>query len=105
MLAEHFEGLSSLKEIVKELEYSGEHTHYMPTTLPSAANLRPVSINPTSQPIKVRATAETAATTHDTTQLISNAIKLNGALKGTLSNNFDGNRTKTQTFMNVFNLF
>jgi hypothetical protein len=47
VLAEQFEGLPSLKEVAKELEYSGERTHYMPTTLPSAAKLRPVSINST----------------------------------------------------------
>ena len=104
-LAEQFEGLPSLKEVAEELEYSGERAHYMPTTLPSAAKLRPVSINPTSRPIKVRATTETAATTHDATQLISNAMKLDGALKGTLPDNFDGDRTKTQTFMNAFDLF
>ena len=105
MLAEHFEGLPSLKKVTKELEYSGEHIHYMPTMLPSAARLRPVSINPTFWPIKVCTTTETATTTHDATQLISNAIKLNGALKGTLSDNFDGNCTKIQTFMNAFDLF
>jgi Retrotransposon gag protein len=53
----------------------------------------------------VRATTETAATTYNATQLIFNAIKLDGALKSTLSDNFDGDRTKTQTFMNTFNLF
>jgi hypothetical protein len=48
VLAEQFEGLPLLKEVAKELEYSGEHTHYMPTTLPLAAKLRPMLINPTS---------------------------------------------------------
>jgi hypothetical protein len=47
-LAEQFKGLPSLKEVAEELEYSGERAHYMPTTLPSATKLRPVSINPTS---------------------------------------------------------
>jgi hypothetical protein len=104
-LAEQFEGLPSLAEVAEELEPGGEHSHYMPTTLPSAAKLRPVSINPTLRPIKARATTETAATTHDATQLISNALKLDGALKGTLPDQFDGDRTKTQTFMNAFDLF
>ena len=53
----------------------------------------------------MRATTETAATTHDATQLISNALKLDGALKGTLPDQFDGDRTKTHTFMNAFDLF
>ena len=104
-LAEHFEELSSLAEVAEELEYGSERSHYMPTTLPSAAKLRPVSINPTPQSIKVCATTETATTTHDATQLISNALKLDGALKGTLPDSFDGNRTKTHTFMNAFDLF
>jgi hypothetical protein len=42
-----------------------------------------------------------AATTHNATQLIFNAIKLDGALKGILPDNFDGDHTKTQTLMNV----
>jgi Retrotransposon gag protein len=103
--AENFEGLPVLAEVAEELEYSGERAHYMPTTLPSAAKLRPVFINPTPRPIKARAITETAATTHDATQLISNALKLDGALKGTLPDTFDGDRTKTHTFMNAFDLF
>ena len=105
VLVKQFKGLPSLKKVAKELKYSREHIHYMPTTLSSAAKLRPVSINPTFRLIKVCATTETVATIHDAIQLISNAIKLNGALKGTLPNNFNDNHTKTQTFINAFDLF
>jgi hypothetical protein len=73
--------------------------------LSSATKLRPVSINPTFQSIKVYATTETAATIRNAMQLIFNTIKLDETLKRTLSNNFDGDYTKTQTFMNAFDLF
>jgi hypothetical protein len=41
----------------------------------------------------------------DTTKLITNAIKLNGSLKGKVSEAFDGDHTKTQKFLNMFSLF
>jgi hypothetical protein len=48
---------------------------------------------------------ETIAVTMDTTKLITNAIKLDGSLKGKVSEAFDGDCTKTQKFLNMFSLF
>jgi hypothetical protein len=48
---------------------------------------------------------ETIAATMDTTKVITNAIKLDGSLKGKVPEAFDGDHTKTQKFLNMFSLF
>jgi hypothetical protein len=48
---------------------------------------------------------ETIAATMDTTKLITNAIKIDGSLKGKVPDAFDGDQTKTQKFLNAFSLF
>jgi hypothetical protein len=110
-LAEQFEDNPVFGDIAEAIEPSQDRGHYLPTTLPSATGLRPVTINPkmTSNPIKVRSTtvghSEAAAATHETTKLITNAIKMDGQLKGRVPEPFDGDRSKTQTFMNAFDLY
>ena len=41
----------------------------------------------------------------DVAKLISNSIKVDGQFKGRVLDTFDGDRTKTQKFMNSFDLF
>ena len=63
-----------------------------------------VGINP--RPVKAHATREeTLAATTNTTKLITNAIKLDGSLKGKVPEAFNGDQTKTQKFLNQFSLF
>jgi hypothetical protein len=104
-LAEAFLQPTLLADIAEEIDHSQPREHYMPLSLPSAASLRPVSFNP----IRARATQvgddETIAATQGAAQLITNAIKIDGQLKGKVPADFDGDRTKTQTFMNAFDLF
>src|SRR5712675_1962170 len=105
LLASHFADQPIFEDIAEAIEGPQDRSHYLPTTLPSAFGLRPTSFNP----IRVRSTttggATTAAVTHDTTRSITNAIKIDGQLKGQVPDSFDGDRTKTQTFTNAFNLF
>jgi hypothetical protein len=105
MLASHFTDQPIFEDIAKAIEGTQDRSHYLPATLPSAAGLRPTSINP----VRVRSTATTEPTTiaatTDSTRLITNAIKIDGQLKGRVPDTFDGDRTKTQTFMNAFDLF
>jgi Retrotransposon gag protein/Zinc knuckle len=67
--------------------------------------LQPVGINP----IQARSTTigggESISATVDTAQLLSNAVKVDGQLKGRVPEIFDGDRTKTQNFMNSFDIF
>src|SRR5712672_4216935 len=104
-LASQFADQPIFEDIAKAIEGGQDRSHYLPATLPSASGLRPTSINP----VRVRSTATTepatAAAMTDTTRLITNAIKIDGQLKGRVPDTFDGNRTKTQTFMNAFDLF
>jgi len=87
-------------------EPSQPQEHYLPITLPLAQGLAPIGINP----IWVRSTvtapaSETIFMTQGAAQLITNAVKINGQLKGKVLDTFDGDRTKTKTFMNSFDLF
>src|SRR5882762_8972679 len=104
-LASQFAEQPIFEDIAEAIEGGQDRSHYLPTTLPSASGLRPTSFNP----IRVRSTttggATTAAATHDPTRLITNAIKIDGQLKGRVPDSFDGDRTKTQTFTNAFDLF
>jgi len=107
-LASHFADQPIFEDIAEAIEEGQDRRHYLPATLPSATGLRPIAINP----IRVRSTttggattAATVAATHDPTRLITNAIKIDGQLKGRVPDTFDGDRTKTQTFMNAFDLF
>jgi hypothetical protein len=45
------------------------------------------------------------AATHKATCLITNTVKIDGQLKGRVPDEFDSDRTKTQNFMNAFDLF
>jgi hypothetical protein len=65
--------------------------------------MKPPSINP---PIRVRTTREeTIGATINASKLITNAIKIDGNLKGKVPEVFDGDRTKTLKFLNAFGLF
>src|SRR5712675_673980 len=104
LLASHFVDQPIFEDIAEAIEGPQDRRHYLPATLPSAAGLRPTSINP----IRVRSTATeptTIGVTTDSTRLITNAIKIDGQLKGRVPDTFNGDRTKTQTFMNAFDLF
>ena len=48
---------------------------------------------------------DTAAAAADAAKLIANSIKVDGQLKEQVSNTFDEDQTKTQKFMNNFDLF
>jgi hypothetical protein len=104
-LASQFAEQPIFEDIAEAIKGGQDRSHYLPATLPSASGLRPTSFNP----IWVRSTttggATTAAATHDPTRLITNAIKIDGQLKGRVPDSFDGDRTKTQTFTNAFDLF
>jgi hypothetical protein len=111
-LAGAFEQHTGFADIAEEIggDEDQSRLHYLPTTLPSTTHFRPVGINPirtTANPIRVRSstTGTTRAPTTDATQLITNAIKMDGQLKGRVPEPFDGDRSKTQTFMNAFDLY
>jgi hypothetical protein len=95
--------------IVEELDPTQDRTHYLPAHVPSASILKPVSLNPGTKTVRVAsahtASEEIISATTDTTKLITNTIKLDGSLKGKVLNSFNGDRTKTIKFMNVFDLF
>jgi hypothetical protein len=108
-LATVFEDTTTFANIAKEIDPAQSQTHYMPTIVPPTI-LRPTSINSVhGTPIMARSThgtsTETLAATHEATRLITNAVKIDGQLKGRVSDEFYGDRTKTQTFMNAFDLF
>ena len=48
---------------------------------------------------------DAAAAAADAAKLIANSIKVDGQLKGRVLDTFDGDWTKTQKFINNFNLF
>jgi len=87
ILASQFADQPIFEDIAEAIEGGQDRSHYLPATLPSAAGLRPTSINP----VRVRSTATTepatAAATIDTTRLITNAIKIDGQLKGQVPDN------------------
>jgi hypothetical protein len=104
-LAQTFMENPVFQDIAKAIDEPQDQAHYLPTTLPTALpSMRPVGINP--PPLKVQSAREpTIGATTDTTKLITNAIKLDGNLKGKVSDSFDGDRAKTTKFINAFTLF
>jgi hypothetical protein len=101
-LAEDLYTRSSLAGIEEEVDPSQDRTHYLPTTIQS------VSINParirSSRPGAEGSTI--AATTNvDVNKLVNSALKIDGSLKGKVHESFNEDRTKTQKFMNAFDLF
>ena len=105
-LAALFEENPVFEDVAEAVDAPEDRTHYLPTILPSAAKMQPVSLNP----IRVRSTstggeAATAAATQDATRLITNAVKIDGQLKGRVPETFDGDRTQAQKFANAFELF
>jgi hypothetical protein len=103
-LAQTFVTALIFEDIAEAIETPQDRTHYLPTIVPPAHVIQPVGVNP--PPLRIRATREeTIAATTDTTKLITNAIKLDGSLKGKVPEAFDGDRTKTQKFLNMFSLF
>src|SRR5712672_682368 len=79
-LASQFADQPIFEDIAEAIEGGQDRSHYLPATLPSASGLKLTSFNQ----IRVRSTttgrATTAAVTHDTTQSITNAIKIDGQL-------------------------
>jgi hypothetical protein len=103
-LANTFSDNPIFLDVAEEIDAPGDRTHYLPTIVPPITTLRPVGVNP--PPLRVRTTREeTIGATTDSTKLITNAIKLDGSLKGKVPDAFNGDRTKTQKFLNAFSLF
>ena len=105
-LAAYLEGNPIFEDIAEAVDAPEDRTHYLPTILPSAARLQPAALNP----IRVRSTntggeAATAAATQDAARLITNAVKIDGQLKGRVPETFDGDRTQAKAFANAFELF
>ena len=105
-LAAFLEGNPVFEDVAEAVDAPGDHTHYLPTILPSATRMHPMSLNP----IRVWSTntggeAATAAATQDATRLIINAVKIDGQLKGRVPETFDGDCTQAQKFANAFELF
>ena len=97
------------KDIAEAIDPPQDRTHYLPTSVPPPIYIRPTPLNP----ILARSTrtggaapSDPIGTTHpDASQIITNALKVDGQLKGRVPDVFDGDRSKAQTFMNAFNLF
>jgi hypothetical protein len=107
-LAEDLYGRSTLTEIAEEIDPSEDRTHYLPTFVPPPNTMRPISVNPImarSSRAGPEATSIGATSTVDVGKLVNNAIKVDGSLKGKVPESFNGDRTKTQKFMNAFDLF
>jgi hypothetical protein len=104
-LAQTFMENPVFQDIAEAIDEPQDRAHYLPTTLPTVLpSMRPVGLNP--PPLKVRSAQEpTIGATTNTTKLITNAIKLDGNLKGKVPDSFDGDRTKTTKFINAFSLF
>jgi len=97
---------STFADIAEEVEPSQPREHYLLTTLPSAHGLTPIGVNPIQARSTVTASApEAISATQGAAQLITNAVKIDGQLKGKVPDTFDGDRTKTENFMNSFDLF
>jgi hypothetical protein len=109
-LAETFTLAPVFADIAKEIKTPQDRAHYLPTIVLALHVIQPVGVNPlvgvNPMLLRVRATREeTIAATMDTTKLITNAIKINGSLKGKVPDAFDGDQTKMQKFLNAFSLF
>ena len=88
-----------------------DRAHYLPAMLGSGAGLNPIAVNPiracfttTGRPTAPVA-PDVASTAANAAKLISNSIKVDRQLKGRIPDTFDEDRTKTQKFMNNFDLF
>ena len=111
-LAKEFDNQPIFGDIAEEIDPPQDRTHYLPTTLASGVRLNPVPINPGPPPIHVRSTtiggptmAAPATLTTEVAKVIANYLKVDGQLKGRVPDTFDGDHTKTQNFMNAFDLF
>jgi hypothetical protein len=88
-LAQTFVATPVFEDIAEAIETPQDRAHYLPTIVPPAHVIQPIGVNP--PPLRIRATREeTIAATTDTTKLITNAIKLDGSLKGKVPEAFDG---------------
>ena len=99
------------RDIAEAIDPSQDRAHYLSTTLRSETGLSPVTVNPiwvcsttTGRPT-APGVPDTVAAAADAAKLIANSIKVDKQLKGQVSNTFNGNWTKTQKFMNSFDLF
>jgi hypothetical protein len=104
-LAAIFEENLVFEDITEAAEPSRPWRDYMPAHV-LTQGLGPPLLNP----IRVHATTSkgddtTLAATTEAVKLITNKIKLDGRLKGRVPNSFNGDWTKTQAFMNMFDLF
>jgi hypothetical protein len=104
-LAKDLYGWSTLFGTVEELDPEEDRTHHLPTYLPSVNVTQPVSLNPIRARFTHTTPEETIIATVDTTKLITNTIKLDRSLKRKVPKAFNEDWTKTQKFMNTFNLF
>jgi hypothetical protein len=109
-LAETFTSAPVFTDIIEEIKTPQDRAHYLPTIVPALHVIQPMGVNPpigvNPVPLCIRATREeTITTTMDTTKLITNAIKIDGSLKGKVPEAFNGDQTKTQKFLNAFSLF
>ena len=92
LLAQAFTENPVFHDITESVNPAQSREHYLPTTILWTERLRPTHINP--QPIYARATTsgETIAATTEATKLITNAIKIDGGLKGRAPEPFNGDR-------------
>jgi hypothetical protein len=103
-LAQTFIATPVFEDIAEAIETPQDRAHYLPTIVPPPHVIQPIGVNP--PPLRIRATREESiAATTNTTKLITNTIKLDGSLKGKIPEAFNGDRTKTQKFLNMFSLF
>ena|ERR1700691_3297091 len=105
LLAHIFTNVPTFQDIAEETDPAQSREHYLPTTIPWQERLNPTAINP--QPIHARATTsgETIAATAEASKLITNAIKIDGGLKGRVPEVYDGDRTRAEKFLTDFELF
>jgi hypothetical protein len=107
-LAATFEDNPIFEDIAEANDPPQDRTHYLPTTVPIIRTLRPVGVNPrvNTIPLLIRSgREENLAAAVDPSETTSNSVRLDGSLKGKLPEPFDGDRTKTQRFLNAFKLF
>jgi hypothetical protein len=109
-LAEEFTNTPVFVDIAEEIKTPQDRAHYLPMVVLTLRILQPMGVNPpigaNPVPLRVRATREeTITATIDPTKLITNAIKIDGSLKGKVPDSFNGDRTKMQKFLNTFSLF
>ena len=105
LLAQAFTEIPVFHDITKLVNPAQSREHYLPTTILWTERLRPTHINP--QPIHAHAitSGETIAATTEAIKLITNAIKIDGGLKGRAPEPFDRDCTKAEQFLIEFELF